>query len=247
MKGDSCQMIKNCCGALLYSSEHNVLLAQQVKNVLNPKGVVVVCIDNIDNVLLNRYSNIEFLILDFTQLVLDEKSLSLIQTLRYDRVINKVIAVFSKDTAFTNNFYSIMYNEDFDISFRNHFDKYMESNSVAFDVSVCSWRKVISNYLCDCGFSTRNGGFLMIVDTLIYFIDRNCAVRNLSKELYVYLAHKFCSTVAGVEITVRKTIKNAFMNKKDNFPFDHCPTIKEFFNYTISQLYDEVISTKVIN
>ncbi|NCB48640.1 MAG: hypothetical protein EOM55_03370, partial [Clostridia bacterium] len=222
-------------------------LAQQVKNVFNLKGVAVVCIDNIDNVLLNRYSNIEFLILDFTRLVLDEKSLSLIQTLRYDGVIEKVIAVFSKDTAFTNNFYSVIYNEDFEISFKNFFEKYMESRATSFDVSFCSWRKVISNYLCDCGFSTKNAGFLMIVDTLIYFIDRNCAVRNFSKELYVYLAHKFCSTVAGVEITVRKTIRNAFINKKENFPFDHCPTIKEFFNYTISQLYDEVISTKVLS
>lgn len=240
-------MIKNCRGALLYSFEHNALLAQQVKNVLNPKGVVVVCLDNIDNVLLNRYSNIDFLILDFTQLMLDEKSLSLIQTLRYDGVINKVIAIFSKNTAFTNNFYSIIYDEDFDISFKILFERHMESKAISFDVSACSWRKIISNYLCDCGFSTKNGGFLMIIDTLIYFIDKNCAVRNFSKELYVYLAHKFCSTVAGVEITVRKTIRNAFLNNNGKFPFDHCPTIKEFFNYTISQLYDEVISTKIVN
>jgi len=240
-------MIKNCCGALLYSFEHNILLAQQIKSVLNSKGVVVVCIDNIDNVLLNRYSNIEFLILDFTQLVLDEKSLSLIETLRYDGVINKVIAIFSKDTAFSNNFYSFIYDENFDTSFKNIFYKFMESKAISFDVCACSWRKVISNYLCNCGFSTKNGGFLMIVDTLIYFIDRNCSVRNFSKELYIYLANKFRSTVAGVEITVRKTIRNAFILKNENFPFDHCPTIKEFFNYTISQLYDEVISTKVVN
>lgn len=240
-------MIKNSCGALFYSSERNILLAQQVKNVLNSKSVVTVCIDNIDNVLLNRYSNIEFLILDFTRNVLDEKSMSLIQTLRYDGVINKVIVIFSKETAFTNNLYSIIYDDNFEIHFKNFFDKFMESMVIAFDVCSCSWRKIISNYLCDCGFSTKNGGFLMIVDTLIYFIDRNCAVRNFSKELYVYLANKFRSTVAGVEITVRKTIKNAFIHRNENFPFDHCPTIKEFFNYAISQLYDEVISTKVVN
>lgn len=238
-------MVKNCCGAILFSSEHNVILAQQIKNILNPKGVITVCLDNIDNVLLNRYSSIEFLILDFTKTVLDEKSLSLIQTLRYDGVISKVIAIFSRETAFTNNFYSIIYDENFNIEFKNLFNKFLESQSVKFDVSVCSWRKVISNYLCNCGFSAKNSGFLMIVDTLIYFIDRNCAVRNFSKELYVYLAHKFCSTPAGVEITVRKTIQNAFLNKTENFPFEHCPTIKEFINYTISQLYDEVISTKI--
>jgi len=87
----------------------------------------------------------------------------------------------------------------------------------------------------------------MIVDAIIYFIDRNCVVRNFSKELYVYLANKFRSTPAGVEITIRKTIVSAYKAQNKNFPFDHCPTVKEFFNYAVSQLYDEVISTKVIN
>lgn len=240
-------MIRNSCGALLYSSEHNVMLSREVKSILSARGIVTICIDNIDNVLLNRYSSIEFLILDFTCSVLDEKSLSLIETLRYDGVINKVIVIFSKETAFSNNFYSIMHDDDFENSFRKFFDKHMESMLVNFNVTSCSWRKKISNYLCECGFSPKNCGFLMIVDSLIYFIDRNCAIKNFSKELYVYLANKFTSTIAGVEITIRKTIKRAFLCSKPAFQFDHNPTIKEFLNYTISQLYDEVISTRVQN
>jgi hypothetical protein len=238
-------MIKNCCGAIFYSYERNKLLCQQVKTALTSKGIYVICMDNIDNVLLNRYSNIDFLILDFTNSVLDEKSLSLIQTLKNDGVIDKVVAIFSGENAFSNNYYSIVYDENFDVKFKNMFEKLLQLRTVRFDVCNCSWRKIISKYLCDCGFSAKNSGFLMIVDTFIYYIERNCAIRNFSKELYIFLAHKFGSTVAGVEMTMRKTIKNAFKEGNKNFPFDHCPTIKEFFNYTISQLYDEVISTKV--
>ena len=68
-----------------------------------------------------------------------------------------------------------------------------------------------------------------------------------NKELISYLeeAFKYDKKVSCIEMNIRKSIKMAFERNK-NFPFNYCPTNKEFISYAVTELYDKIFIKNVI-
>ena len=108
-----------------------------------------------------------------------------------------------------------------------------------------SWFKIIGDYLVEIGVSSKHYGYLLLVDSLIYFMSNNCVIKNLGRSLYPFLANKYKIKIASVEMRIRSAISSA-AKKLDKFPFSYCPTIKEFITHTLTQIYEKLCKEAVI-
>lgn len=225
-----------------YSKERNVCIAKEVKQIVESKGRGVLYIDNIDQFFINRNSIIRHFVLDLTSGDIDERSCSLLKLMLKEGFVSSVIIICPANKFYGKEFYYLDYGRNFILELDTLFDRIFENENAKDKVLIGAWRSEISNQLCQWGFSPKCNGFPMLIDIIIYYIQKRCVVRKLSQEGYVALAHKYCVTSASIELSIRKAIRVA-SNNKEKFPVDCVTTNKGFIIYAVSQLYD-VLSQK---
>ena len=226
-----------------YSRNRNILLAKEIKDILENKNYGVLNVDNLDEFFIHRNASIRHIILDLLTSELDERSCSLIKLMLKSNLIDSVIMLVPYGKTYGSDFMYVYYGESFRSDFEIMFNKVLEKQSTKEMLLSNVWRSEISKCLCGWGFSSKCNGFSMLIDTIIYYVQKKCIVKKLSREAYVLLAHKYSVTPACVELCIRKSIHNA--NKNVNkFPQGCAVTNKGFIVYSVSQLYDFLTTLK---
>ena len=232
--------------AIFYSENSNANLGFIVKNILNEYGLYTIYLKDIDDIILKKFSEINFLILDLVNSNLDEKSFCLINKLVESGFIKRILSIKDNKTSlkFTEE-NSLLFDEDINLKLTNKVKEIMNHKINTTKFCDSSWVKIIGDYLQSIGFSLKHEGYSIMIDAVIYLMSNNCIVRKLNKDLYVFLANKYNKKVSCIEMNIRKSIKMAY-EKNKNFPFLYCPTNKEFITHMITQLYDKIFIKKVI-
>ena len=230
---------------IFYSKEHNILLASKVKEILSKKERGVNNIDDIDDIFINGKLSFKYLILDFSKSSLDERSITILQKMLKGNLIQEIVIITNNNLFKIPEFIYVNLDEDFTYNFSRTFDKIIEREINTINEVAGIWRKIISQQLCDWGFSSNTMGYLEIIDSIIYYAERKGVIKNFNKEVYIYLSNKYRATTTCVELSIRKAIKKASL-KKDKFPKIEKLTNKGFITYAISQLYDNLIENRVI-
>lgn len=232
--------------AIFYSENSNANLGLIVKNVLNEYGLYTIYLKDIDDILLKKFSEINFLVLDLVNSNLDEKSFCLINKLVESGFIKRILAI--TDNKKSLNFLddsSLIYDENISLNLTNKLKETMARKINTTKVCDSSWVKIVGDYLQNVGFSLKHEGYSIMIDAVIYIMSNKCIITKLNKDLYVFLANKYNKNVSCIEMNIRKSIKMAF-EKNKNFPFLYCPTNKEFITHMVTQLYDKIFVKKVI-
>lgn len=231
---------------LFYSKNANNDIAYQIKNMLNRFNYFTIYVQDIDDIILKKFSNINFLILDYTDNILDEKSKQLLIKLVDSGYIKRLLIVKSKNDVSQYNFPSIEYDSNnFNENLQTIITKVLSMPITNLKVCDALCVKIIGNYLLNIGFSLRHIGYSMLIDTVTYLYANNCTIRSLNKDIYVYLANKYDKKISSVEMNLRKSITLAHSRSK-NFPFSYSPTNKEFITHTVTELYDKIYTNRVI-
>lgn len=226
-----------------YSQDRNIILARDVKDVLENKNRGVLNIDSLDEFFINRNSSIRHIVLDLIVTPLDNRSCSLIKLMLNSKLIDTVIMIVPEGINYGSEFMYVHPGESFKSDLSILFDKVFDKEDIKERFLSSTWRSAISKQLCDWGFSSKCNGFSMLIDTIIYYIQKKCVVRKLSKEVYVILSHKYAVTPACVELSIRKAIQNA-CKIEDKFPENCAVTNKGFIVYSVSQLYDKLVNVE---
>lgn len=231
--------------SLFYSKNANTDLAYQTKNILNKSNYFTIYVQDIDDILLKKFINVHFLILDYTDYILDEKSSSLITKLVEQGYIKRILIIKSSIDNSQYQYPSVEYNFDFNENLNRTITKILLTPIQEFKVCDSLCIKIIGNYLTSIGFSLKHIGYSMLIDAIAYLYANNCIMKNLNNDIYVYLANKYEKKVSAVEMNLRKSITLAHARNR-NFPFKHSPSNKEFIIYTITELYDKMYANIVI-
>ena len=232
--------------AIFYSEKSNANLGSIVKNILNYYDYYTIYVRDIDDIILKKFTQINFLVLDLIGSNLDNKSFELINKLVNDGFIKRLLVIKgNNESLIFSSKNTLVYNTDINLNLSNKIKEILahEVNTTKFCDS--SWVKIIGDYLLEIGFSLKHEGYSMMIDSVVYIMSNNCIVTKLNKDLYVFLANKYNKKVSCVEMNIRKSIKMAYERNK-NFPFGYCPTNKEFITHMITQLYDKIFIKKVI-
>ena len=231
--------------ALFYSQNASSVIASFVKSTLNKRNYFTIYVQDIDDILLKKFTNVNFLVLDLVDNQLDYKSYQLLNKLYDTGYIKRIIIIKNKNDNMEYKFSSIILDEKFSTSFSDLVDRVLVVPRQ--DLKVCNSLcfKIIGNYLISIGFSFKHIGYSMMIDTISYLYVHNCVVKNLKQDIYVYLANKYNKNISSVEMNLRKSIKLAHQRSK-NFPFDYTPTNKEFITFIFTELYDKIYANNVI-
>ena len=232
--------------AIFYSEFANSNLGSIVKSLLNENDFYTIYLKDLDDVLLKTFTQVNFLILDLTSNNLDDKSYHLINKLNQDGFIKRLLVIKSNNS--NNNFNNnicVDYDENIKLNLSNKIKYILSMEVEERKIYDSSWVKIIGEFLTYIGFSLKHEGYSIMIDAIIYILSNNCIVKKLNKDLYVYLANKYNKKISCIEMNIRKSIKMAFERSK-NFPFEYCPTNKEFIAYTTTELYDKIFVKKVI-
>ena len=241
-KGKKMYKIKS--SAVFYSKNSNIILAKKVKESLDKIKVYTLYLNEIDDVILKKYSEITFLVLDFTNNILDDRSLELLVKLKNEGFIKFIIVISKMDYNFSNKI-------DLVLSFDEIETKLVEFVSSSNNSNItnhydCNWIKIVGNFLVEIGLSTRQCGYLIMVDSIIFYIATNSYIKNLNKTLYPYLSNKYLISIPSIEMRLRTVIKSAYNKNKLNGFFSKNPTIREFINFSLTQVYSKIYSKEVI-
>lgn len=231
--------------SLFYSKNANSNLANMVKVSLTHFNYFTIYVQDIDDIILKKFSTVNFLILDYTETALDDKSQQLIDKLMELGYIKRLLIIKSANDFNQYQHPTITYNLDFNKNLNEIVTKVLSVPTHNLKVCDSLCVKIIGNYLVSIGFSLRHIGYSMLIDTITYLFANNCTIRNLNKDIYVYLANKYDKKVSCVEMNLRKSISLAHSRSK-NFPFKHSLTNKEFITYTATELYDKIYANLVI-
>lgn len=233
--------------SVFYSKNANLALSSKIKKVFDLKNSYTIYLQDIDEIILKNFSKIDFLILDYTSASLDEHSIKLLQKLKDSHYINQIIFI-SNDEKINLNYlsFSIFLKNDENLENKLNeiicnYENLNKDEKIYFDTN---WIKLISDYLSSIGFCENKNGFLLLIDSIIYFLSKKSFSVSLSKSLFPYLALKYKVKICAIEMRIRSSIITASKSKK--FPFEKCPTIKQFISYVITQLYSQVYSKEVI-
>ena len=231
--------------AIFYSENSNNILANKVKRILDNFKIYTIYLKDIDDIILKKFIKIDFLILDFTITKLDDKSTQLIKKLYESGYIKRILVIRNSADKDESIFECIILNSN-DTELLN-----TKINEIVFkplnEIKVCDsrWVKIVGNFLTGIGFSFKQIGYSLMIDAIIYIMSKNGVIGKLKDDVYAYLSNKHDKSVPSIEINLRKTINMAF-NKNKNFPFDYCPSNKEFIAYAITELYDKLFIKEVI-
>jgi len=233
--------------AFLYSKNKNLEISYKVKEVLDKNKYNLFYLNDIDDVLLSRYSNIDILILDFTIEILDFKSIELLKKLKERNHIGNIIIVVKSSLEKLKGLgEEILYDDDFNINL-SKITTDIKKNNISLGVINSSCVKIISDYLTEVGISSKLSGFYLLIDSLSYYLANNEKVGNLSANLYPYLANKYCISVPCVEMRLRNSIYRAKFNSDKTKNINNCSTIKGFITHSLSQVYGLIFPSAVIN
>lgn len=224
-----------------YSKNRDILLGREIKEVLERKNCGVLYIDNLDEFFINRNVSIRHIILDLLTTTLDERSCSLIKLMLKSNYIDTVVMIVPKGVSYGSEFMYVVRGESFKSDLDITFNKVFEKQSTKEMLLSNEWRGEISKSLCSWGFSSKCNGFSMLIDAVIYYIQKKCIVKKLSKEAYVLLSHKYSVTPACVELSIRKAIQNA-SKLEEKFPKGCAVTNKGFIVYAVLILYDYLLN-----
>lgn len=231
--------------AIFYSKNNNNVLASKVREILNKFNFFTAYLNEVDDILLKKLNYIDMLILDYTESTLDKKSKELIKKLNEELYIKRIIVIEGNNLNQELENPVVIYDENFCLNFldtvKNILSKPLEEKRISFSF----WFKIIGNYLKSIGFSLKQTGYSMMVDAIIYIMSKRAIVGSLNEDIYVFLANKYNKKVSCVEMNLRKSIRIAF-ERGENFPFEYCPTNKEFLNFAITELYDKIFIKDVI-
>jgi len=230
--------------SLFYSKNANANLGSIIKNALNRYDVYTIYVQDIDDVILKKFTEIDMLVLDFVEEKLDDRSMHLIMRLFKSKYIKRILIVGKGENVYEDIPY-IKYDEDFNVNIAGKIESVLSINIEEKKVYDASWIKVIGDYLLDIGFSLRHIGYSMIIDAVIYVLVDDCVMKSLSNDIYPYLANKYDKKVTSIELDMRKAISLAYANSK-NFPLDYCPSIKEFLRFMVKEISNIIFSKKVI-
>ncbi len=232
--------------AIFYSESANSNLGFIVKGLLNENDYYTIYLKDLDDVLLKKFSQVNFLILDLIDNNLDDKSYHLINKLFQEGFIKRLLVIKANNNAnkFSSNI-CVDYNENIKLNLSNKIKEILSMKVEERKIYDSSWVKIIGEFLIQMGFSLKHEGYSIMIDAIIYILSNDCIVKKLNKDLYVYLANKYNKKISCVEMNIRKSIKMAYERGK-NFPFEYCPTNKEFITYATTELYDKIFVKKVI-
>lgn len=230
--------------AFFFSSNKNLEISSKVKNVFDRNKFNLFYVSDIDEIILNKFEGIDLLILDFTEQILDDKSIELLIKLRDKKVINSIIVIsIDRETDFSRLGQVIPYDDGFSSKLLDFsLNGFSSKNDTKIVDSNCV--KIISDYLINSGISSKHLGYYLLIDSIIYFLN-NKKFSSLSGNLYPYLANKYSIKVQCVEMRVRNCIHIAFENS-NKMKFLKCPTIKEFLLHSLSQIYGLIFPKIVI-
>ena len=231
--------------AVFYSQTKNSVLASKVKEYLNNFKIYTMYLNDIDDILLKKFTEIPLLILDYTQNILDKKSQELLDKLYEEEYVKRILVVYNSELNSFDKYPSVCYNENF---YSNAISSIKEILSKPLkEKKFCDshWVKIIGTHLNNIGFSLKHNGYFILIDAIIYVLSNKGVIKKLTEDVYSYLAIKHNKTISSIEMNIRKAINMAY-NKNNNFPFDHCPTNKEFIIYAVTELFDKIYIKKVI-
>lgn len=230
--------------AVFYSKNANIILAKKVKDALSELNTYTIYLQDIDDVILKKFSAIDHLILDNTSQELDQRSIELLNKLYSDGYIADILEISNNRK--NRKFNCVEFSDEFETSLNRYFLKNAKVDKEGRMLSKPCWVKIIGDYLVDIGVSSKHYGYLLLVDSFVYFMSNNGIIKNLAGTLYPFLANKYKIKIASVEMRIRNTIASA-SKKTDKFPFSYCPTIKEFMSHTLTQIYEKFYCEEVIN
>ncbi len=231
--------------ALFYSKNASSDIAYQVKNILNKFDYFTIYVQDIDDIILKNFANVNLLILDYTNNKLDDKSQTLIFKLVNLGYIKRLLIIKSNEDSNEYEFPCVTYDDNFNEKISDAINKVLLSPTYNLKVCDALCVKIIGNYLASIGFSLRHIGYSMLIDTITYLYANNCTIKNLNNDIYVYLANKYDKKVSSVEMNLRKSISLAH-SKGKNFPFNYSPTNKEFITHAVTELYDKIYANRVV-
>jgi len=231
--------------AIFYSEKLDDFKSDVVKRNLNRYNFFTIYIKDIDDVLLKKFSEIDFLALDLERTEIDDKSLNLIMKLHSSGYIKRVLVIKNVNDKKDYYFKTISFSGNFSLEFSSCVENILASPINETKMFDSSCVKIIGQYLLDLGFPLKQSGYSMLIDSIIYVLSKNCLIKSLHKDLYVYIASKYKREVYSVEIGIRKAVKLAY-SRNERFPFEHCPTNKEMITYASTQLYEKIFAKKVI-
>ncbi len=232
--------------AIIYSRHKKAFLVEKCKQIFSKFNTYVIFTENINDIILKRFYEIDYLVLDLTQEELDFKSIELLKSLEDCGYIKEIVCVLNDKDSNVEYFKNVVYDDSFLKNFENLYNSYMYLGEKVSKVCESQWYKIIADYLSSLGFSAKKNGYLVLIDVFIYYLTNNCVVKNLTKTLYPFLANKYKTSLNTIELQIRLSIEQAFRSKKME-SFASCPTIKEFINYSLTQIYNRVYSKRVIN
>lgn len=224
--------------AIFYSKNSNLLLANKVKTIFDGFKIYTKYLNEIDDVILKKFSQVNFLVLDYTSNNLDERSIELLLKLKQEGYIKNIIIVSKNGDE--NNTYADL------ITAINNLEKALSSfvNSVkdsnTLKVYSPSWVSTIGEYLMELGLSPKHCGYLMLVKAISFYLTKNLLIKNLNTTIYPYLENNFLTSKSNIEMSLRTVIKSAYKNNKLKGNFNSCPTIKEFLNFSITGVYKKI-------
>lgn len=201
---------------------------------------IVTTVKDIDKIILSRTTFIKYLVIDETKEKLDPKYIDLLRKLYLSGYINKIICIINpSDSSNYPLFYTIFYDSNFERNFNLLYNKLLEEENAVSQRKTGSFRRKITELLYSWGFSPNYNGFMLIVDSILFYANKGVTVMNLSKELYPYLAHKHNMGIASAELNIRQSINIASRNK-DLFPSLMHISNKGFLAYALSNLAEEL-------
>lgn len=231
--------------AIFYSQNANLVLASKIKEVLNKLKIYTIYLKDIDDVILRKFSDIQLLILDYVNKELDIKSEELLKKLYEEEYIKRLLVVKNKNSINSYEYPTVNFTDEFCSEFNKEIKTILSKPFEEKKICDSHWVKIIGSFLTDIGFSLRQTGYFMMIDALVYIMSNKGVITKLNDDIYAYLAIKYDKKVSCIEMNIRKSIKMAFERNK-NFPFNYCPTNKEFISYAVTELYDKIFIKNVI-
>ena len=160
-KGKKMYKIKS--SAVFYSKNSNIILANKVKKSLDNIKVYTLYLNEIDDIILKKYSEITFLILDFTNNTLDDRSLELLIKLKNEGFIKFIVIVGMVQYNFSNEVDLIISPDEIETKLVEFISS--RYNSKITNQYDCNWFKIIGNFLVEIGLSTKQCGYLIMIDS----------------------------------------------------------------------------------
>lgn len=232
--------------AIFYSENADCVLASKVKETLDKFKIYTIYLKDINDILLKKFSDVDFLILDYVNKQLDYKSEELLRRLYDEEYIKRLLVVKNKNNINNYEYPSIKFtSEDFSTNLLSKVQKLLSTPILEKKITDSHWIKIVGDFLSSIGFSLRQTGYFMIIDAIVYIMSNKGIIGKLNDDLYAYLALKYNKKISCVEMNIRKSIKIAYERSK-NFPFDYCPTNKEFITYAVRELFDKIYLKNVI-